>query len=574
MTENQNIQTTGKASSTESRARKLRTESLGFLFLVGGILLALNVLAVYFYFRIDATDSKKYSLSNGSKNVVQRLDEDLEVTGYFSPDLPRELSVLERGVRDLVEEYQSSSKGKVKVRFIQVPKDDEKKQKEAEEKGIAKSPIQSFENDQVQLINAYRGLQLKYQGETRTVSPINSIEGLEYELTQKIKELTKNTVKIGLVKNGGAAPTVSLIRSALTWYTFEEVDANSPISQDYKTLLVVDPGSEFTPGEVGNIRSYLKAGGSLGLFGGTVKVEKEQQNPQFAMFNLPQESHAKAVTTNVNSIIDGLGVEVRQNLIFSGDAQKEPRMTMQGFVLVPYPPHPVVRLGDEKKNHPVFYQIPAYVSFFTSTLKLDNAAFKTNGGKVLARVNEESWAMPPTTSLSHEQNWPAVLSPNPKGAFPIAVAFDGYLTLDGQKSDKKSKVLVISTGALFTDEIFQDRNLREIAQSAAMVAQNSIDWLAGDNDLIAMRTRNLDDPPLEVPPGALKAQEQIQEAQAAQDEAKFKKAQEEGKAAIEAWEVKKSMYRWGNVVGVPLLFALFGLIRYSMRKNAKSKVVL
>ena len=41
-------------------------------------------------------------------------------------------------------------------------------------------------------------------------------------------------------------------------------------------------------------------------------------------------------------------------------------------------------------------------------------------------------------------------------------------------------------------------------------------------------------------------------------------------AALDAWESRKSLYRWGNTILIPLAFAGFGVIRWQMRARKKA----
>ena len=60
----------------------------------------LNVLGVFFFGRADFTDARLFSLSDGSKRTVQQLEERLEVTAYFTENLPPPFNATERYVRD------------------------------------------------------------------------------------------------------------------------------------------------------------------------------------------------------------------------------------------------------------------------------------------------------------------------------------------------------------------------------------------------------------------------------------------------------------------------------------------
>jgi hypothetical protein len=70
------------------------------------------------------------------------------------------------------------------------------------------------------------------------------------------------------------------------------------------------------------------------------------------------------------------------------------------------------------------------------------------------------------------------------------------------------------------------------------------------------------------------AEATIREAVQEQDESKAEKAFEERKAAMETWNQKKTSYRWGNTLGLPLFFALIGVVRWRMRKTKRALLKL
>ena len=110
-----------------NKRTKAASESLAFLGIVAASLVLLNILGVFFFGRIDATKNNLFSLSDGSKRVVESLKDNLEVTAYFTADLPPPFNATERYVRDVLDEYAAASKGKVKVTFVN-PDSDESRQ--------------------------------------------------------------------------------------------------------------------------------------------------------------------------------------------------------------------------------------------------------------------------------------------------------------------------------------------------------------------------------------------------------------------------------------------------------------
>src|SRR6266481_5889435 len=95
-----------------------------FLYSVAGvaavlvILVAINLLGGFFKVRSDLTENRLYTLSNGTKKILNKLDTDVVVRFYFSKDnasVPVPLRTYAQEVQDLLEEYQQFSHGRIKV---------------------------------------------------------------------------------------------------------------------------------------------------------------------------------------------------------------------------------------------------------------------------------------------------------------------------------------------------------------------------------------------------------------------------------------------------------------------------
>jgi ABC-type uncharacterized transport system involved in gliding motility auxiliary subunit len=82
------------------------------------ILVAINLLGGFFKVRSDLTQNKLYTLSHGTKKILDKLDTPVEIRFYFSRDnasVPVPLRTYAQQVEDLLAEYQQYSRGKIKV---------------------------------------------------------------------------------------------------------------------------------------------------------------------------------------------------------------------------------------------------------------------------------------------------------------------------------------------------------------------------------------------------------------------------------------------------------------------------
>ena len=84
-----------------------------YILLVGGILVLINILANRYFFRLDFTEDKRYTLSKATKEILDNLEDPITITAYFSEGLPPNIDKTRVDFKDLLSEYASRSRGKV-----------------------------------------------------------------------------------------------------------------------------------------------------------------------------------------------------------------------------------------------------------------------------------------------------------------------------------------------------------------------------------------------------------------------------------------------------------------------------
>ena len=75
----------GGASSKLSQKTQSKT---GYFVLLAVVIILINIVGSFLYFRLDLTLDDSYSLSRASKDVVKSLEEPVTVKVFFSKDLP------------------------------------------------------------------------------------------------------------------------------------------------------------------------------------------------------------------------------------------------------------------------------------------------------------------------------------------------------------------------------------------------------------------------------------------------------------------------------------------------------
>ena len=578
-----------KKTSKEATAKRksgFAIQSVGTLVLIAGALVVLNLLAYFYGFgRIDLTENRVWSLSEGSKELVANLDDEMEITAYYSNNMPAPHNATSEYVRDILEDYADASKGNIQLSWVSVETDDDKET--AEEDGVQPNVVRIFENDRVSDTEVYAGLVIKYLGNTEVIAPLLSVEGLEYTLTTKIKELSGDKTVVGIV-SGHQGPTLqqglTSLREALPTYELREVPATEPIDpSEIPALLLVAPGTELGVDELMNIDQYVMAGGSLGVFGAALSISvAEGGQPNITPFE-----------SGIDRLLERWGVKHGNGVVHDWLCT---RVAMQGPfgipMAVPYPPSPEVAFTDEQREHMAAFRLPNAPMPLTTPLELTTAGEGVSI-KVLARSSENSWLVTgDNLDLAPKQprEW---IPTNDAGPFELMVAIEGELpsafagggmsTGEGpapspelEASNGEVRVLVAGSSGVLRDEFLPPANQGRPRDLGALMALalNSIDWLAAESELIAIRAKNVEDPKLQVPDAVAEAEEEALEAMAAEDRAAAEEALEKRKEAVAEWDRRKSTYKWMNTLGIPFLFALFGIIRWRMRTARRKNIKL
>jgi len=572
--------------ATAKRKSNFAIQSVGSLVLLAGALVVLNLLAYFYGFgRIDLTENRVWSLSDGSKELVAALDDQMTITAYYSNNMPAPHNATSEYVRDILEDYVDASKGNVVLEWVSVETDDDKEA--AQEDGVQPNVVRIFENDRVSDTEVYAGLVLNYLGDTEVIAPLLTVEGLEYRLTMKIKELAGEKAVVGIL-GGHEGPTLqqglSSLREALPTYELREVDATEPIDPaQIAALLVIAPGTELTVDELLNIDQYVMNGGSLGVFGAALNISVDQGQPNITHFE-----------SGIDRLLERWGVKHQRGVVHDWLCA---RVAMQGPfgipMAVPYPPSPEVAFTEEQREHPATFRLPQATMPLSTPLELTTAGEGVSV-KVLGRSSENSWLVT-SDSLDLAPKQPREWIPtNDQGPFELMVALEGQLpsafagggamssdegpapSAELEESTGEVRVLVAGSSGVLRDEFLPPANQgrpRDLSSLMAL-ALNSIDWLAAESELIAIRAKNVEDPKLQVPDAVAEAEDEALEAMEAEDRAAAEEALEKRKEAVASWDRRKSTYKWMNTLGIPFLFALFGVIRWRMRTARRKNIKL
>lgn len=166
------------------------------LYLVCAI--ALVFLFNRFVFRWDLTNTKIFTLSKVSKNLVSDLKDPLRIKVFISKNLPPPLNDLRTTIQDLFDEYQEVGNNNFSYTIYDVTEAEGENNtkvaaniKLANDYGINARQVQTLQKDKMQLIKVYSGVIIEYGNLIERIPFITETANLEYQITTIFDKMNK-----------------------------------------------------------------------------------------------------------------------------------------------------------------------------------------------------------------------------------------------------------------------------------------------------------------------------------------------------------------------------------------------
>ena len=154
-----------------------------------------------YFFRLDFSKNKSYSVSSYTKNIVKNLDDTLNITYYRSGALSRLYSQI-RDVTDFLNSYSILDK-KINC-TVKDPDKDATLKTMLENYGVTSQQLQNTGVNSTEFINVYSAIVLEYKGNIQLIPFLMSSQTLEYDMAVRLKNLlTGKTIAVNLIIGNG-----------------------------------------------------------------------------------------------------------------------------------------------------------------------------------------------------------------------------------------------------------------------------------------------------------------------------------------------------------------------------------
>ncbi|TKC08743.1 gliding motility-associated ABC transporter substrate-binding protein GldG [Pedobacter frigoris] len=260
------------------------------VFIFVAALVCLNVLAQYFYTRIDFTKERRFTLTEKSRSVLKGISKPVTIRVYLDGDLPAAFKRLRSATKDLLADYKAYSGADLKVIFVDplsglsAGAEQDTVMKQLYEAGIESTTLNIKNDNGFAQKTIFPMAMVEGNGNGMPVKLLqnldasgnyeehinNSIQNLEYVFTSAIQKVLSGVYpRIGFTEGNGELSDLQVddaIKSLSESYEVGRVNL-SLIDKDgldkLKMLVIAKPQKEFTEAEKYKINYFVMKGGSV-----------------------------------------------------------------------------------------------------------------------------------------------------------------------------------------------------------------------------------------------------------------------------------------------------------------------
>lgn len=487
----------------------LRQLRLGTVLIAAGVVV-LNLFGRRIGGRLDLTPGHAYTLSAGTRHILGDLKDLVTIRLFASAELPPEVAYLKRDVDDLLRDYRGAGRGKVRL-VVQDPSTDTAAARDARTFGIPPVQFNVVGRSELQVKEGYLGIAVQYAEGVKAIPFVRESNDLEYRLTSAIRALTrtdKPVVGLIVAQDQSASArnrTFANVQDQLEQnYTIRTVAlADSALPKDVKVLVIVGTPDTVTAAQTSRLQAFLDSGGGVLLLAGGMSLSG-------------QAPFATGRPVPWDTLLQPYGVSIRSDMAYDLQSNAQISMPTQfGQVLMSYP---LFVRAPSTKASPINAEVEAVLLPWASTLDTSKAAPHTVTPLLTTSraggVRQSTMLLSPTQTFTQDSLARRLLAVqvNPGAA-------------GGASAGKRGRLVVVGSS-----DFLGDRYARN-GEAGLVFVQNAVDWLAQDEALIAIRSKDRTPPPF-----------------------------------VFSSAVVREIVRYGNMIGIPLLLIGAGGVRLWRRR--------
>lgn len=500
------------------------------------LLAGINWAASVWHSRIDLTNENRFTLSDVSVKLLQKLNEPVTVEVFLKGHYPSGFRKLSASTQDVLREFKEVAGNKIQYRFISpdetLPGTSMKYGDTLA--GIGLFPInltsQVEQGQQQQFVYPFALVHYKeksipvtlYQGKTPLINfqELSGAEALlEYNFINaisKVTQLTKPTVAYAM---GNGEPNDIRIYDLMERYLKADYDlqacnlVDDPfIPGDFKVLLVVKPTLPFTEAQKLKLDQYVMNGGKILWF-------IDRLNAEMDSLQLKNEVIAYDRDLQLNDLFFKYGVRQNADLVMDLQCDYLP-FDVNGngqFEFLPWNYFPVF---EGNNNHPINKNLGFVVGRFVNSIDTVEAEGISKTILLSSSANSRTISTPALISGKENVNAPEDAKFN-KTHIPVAVLLEGkFISLYRNRLSQAmrdslarydqpylpqnvsgTKMIVVSDGDMVLNSVFKNNPLpmganpftygsqRDIPFANGNFLENCMEYLVNENNLMEAKSK-------------------------------------------------------------------------------------
>ena len=510
-----------------------RKKDLIYLFSFIGFLIMLNFLSSFLFTRLDFTIEKRYTLSPITKDIVEKLDDNIQITVYLDGDFPAGFKRLRNSTRDILADFQAYSGGKLNFDFVNPSSGDPKTQEatfqQLAEKGIEATNLSVKTEEGMSQKTIFPAALITYKGKQIAVKLLqnrtgaspeevlnNSVQNLEYAFLSAIKKVSTGAKpRIGFTEGHGELNDLQLndaMKSLEDGYEVGRVDLSViPMEgmDKLSVLIIPKPNTAFTEAEKYKIDYFV-------MRGGRILWAIDQVNAELDSLRGAGEQLAFPKKLNLDDILFKYGVRINYDLVADMNCAQVPfsvgNVGGQSQVqLLPWLFYPIYV---PTSVHPLVKNLDGIKSEFSGTI--DTIPVKGVSKQVILSTSPFNRTLKTPTMLSlqmvEQEPDPQSFQNAPK---PVGVLLEGNFssnfnnrpipeaigsTVKFPATGKFTKMIVVSDGDILKNQIsntdgspfplgFDRYSQQQYGNKSFLL--NAADYLTDDSGIIQLRNKEI-----------------------------------------------------------------------------------
>ena len=459
---------------------KRRTGELLLLLLLAACLVFVLLDSARFFVRLDLTRTRAYTISPVSRRILVALPDNVQVTYYLSDTL-RSLSPAPGRVIDLLHEYATAARSRLAVAVLDPVRTG--RVDSARRFGVLPQQIQVIQQNEQRTVDVFSGIVVEYLDRYTTLPAVFTPDGLEFNLSLAIRKLLAGKrLAVGVLigrSDKSLARDYENLRTGLSRdYSVREFLPGERIPPEVDALLVLG-GVGLGADSLRPVDRYLWEGGRVLFAVKGLQVETLQTFGAEAAGPSP-----------LLDLIASYGVRVGREMVLD-TAARDYRLPQQadGKIvwesLGEYPPWVSVRSPNVAAGNPITANFAGLDLLWPSALE----AVPVEGVQAEAVVK--------TTSSAWIMREPFVVDPFrvPRSGgqggegqrvlvYALTGSFPSPFAPGAASRSLPTRLLVVGDDDFASDLMLFSDSLYNV-----FFLQNAVLWLAGQADLLAIKTR-------------------------------------------------------------------------------------